>query len=180
VSRLPRLALGTVLAAACVLLVAAGSQLPYTPPASETATLRLSWRARGERVEECRKLSVEEQERLPAHMRRDEVCEGRILPSQLWVEVDGRVLVDDPVYAAGARGDRPLYVLRELPLPPGRHVLRVRFSRDGNGTGGAVPPLLELSGTLDLAPAEVALVTYDPDARALVLRTPGPSPTPRR
>ena len=178
-SRPLRAALAVLLAAASALGVAALSQLAYTPPAAEEATLRLSWRARGERVEECRRLSAEEQAKLPAHMRREEVCEGRLLPSHLWVEVDRRVLVDDSVRASGARGDRPLYVFREIPLPPGEHELRVRFSRESRGEEGPVPAILELSETLSLAPGEVALVTYDADLRALVARTPSPSSTPR-
>jgi hypothetical protein len=177
-SRPLRAALALLVAAVSAVGVAALSQLAYTPPAADEAMLRLSWRARGERVEECRRLSAEEQAKLPAHMRREEVCEGRLLPSHLWVEVDGRVLVDDSVRASGARGDRPLYVFREIPLPPGEHTLRVRFSRAGRGEEGAVPAALELAESLTLAAGEVALVTYDADLRTLVARTPFPSPTP--
>jgi hypothetical protein len=181
-SRALRLALAAVLAAASAAGVAALSQLAYTPPAAEEATLRLSWRARGERVQECRRLSAEEIAALPAHMRREEECTGRFLPSHLRVEVGGRVLVDDTVRASGARGDRPLYVFREIPLPPGTHDLRVRFAREGRGSAEATPALLELSRPLSLAPGEVALVTYDAELRALVLRTPAPAPVhpPRR
>lgn len=182
--RTTRRSLAALVAAGAMLALAALSQLPYTPPAAGDAVLRLSWRTRGERVEECRRLSPEEIAALPAHMRREEVCEGRLLPSHLRVEVDGRVLVDDSVRAAGARGDRPLYVFREIPLAPGAHALEVRFARQGRGSAGSTPALLELSDSLHLAPGEVALVTYDADLRALVVRVPGrpppsPDPSPR-
>ena len=167
--------LGALLAVASALALAALSQVPYTPAAAEQAVLRLSWRAPGVRVQNCRRLTDEEKAALPAHMRRDEVCEGRLLPAHLRVEVDGRVVVDDTVRASGARGDRPLYVFREIPLAPGAHALRVRFSRPDGGSGAAAPAL-HLDDTLALVPGEVALVTYDADAGALVVRTPGPAP----
>jgi hypothetical protein len=179
-SRPLRLALAAVLAAGSAAALAALSQLPYTPPAAEEATLRLSWRARGERVRECRRLPAEEVAALPAHMRREEECTERILPSHLRVEVGGRVLVDDTVRASGARGDRPLYVFREIPLLPGTHDLRVRFGRAEQGADGGAPPLLELARPLSLASGEVALVTYDADLGELVVRTPAPIHPSRR
>jgi hypothetical protein len=203
-SRLLRGAAGAGLAVVSAVLLAALSQRPYTPPAAADAMLRLSWRVPGERVQECRRLSEEERERLPAHMRRDEVCEGRLLPSVLVVEVDGRTVVHDTVRGSGARGDRPLSVFRELALPPGAHAVRVRFERaeradgddhdDGDehedrrqhedrldpGTRRHTPARLSLDGRLEISAGEVALVTYDPDRRALVVRTPSPSaPAPR-
>jgi hypothetical protein len=167
-----RAALGGALALAAGAGIAALSQLPYAPPAAEEAVLRLSWRAVGERVEECRRLSEEERAALPVHMRREEVCEGRLLPSHLWVEVGGRVVVDDTVRPAGARGDRPIFVFREVRLPPGEHAVRVRFSREDRGGDAPTPPLLELADTFALGAAEVALVTFDADRRVLVARTP--------
>jgi hypothetical protein len=174
-SRHVRWTAAAVVVVVSALALAALSVLPYTPPAAEEGLLRLSWRARGERVQECRRVSDEEQAGLPAHMRREEVCEGRLLPAHLLVEVDGRVVVDDTVRARGARGDRPLYVFHEIALPPGRHPVRIRFEREERQEGGATPALLELTQTLALAAGEVALVTYDTDLAALVVRTPEPS-----
>lgn len=176
-----RAAAAALLAGAVTLGVAALSRVPYAPPGGDDAVLRLSWRTRGERVRECRRLTAQELAALPVHMRREEVCEGRVLPYVLRVEVDGRAVVHDTVRAAGAREDRPLYVYRELRVPPGPLRLSVRFTREDAPAGApraagelrraASPARLELSEALHLRPGEVALVTYDADRRALVART---------
>lgn len=184
--RAVRRAAGVLLALAVTLGIAALSRVPYTSANGE-AVLRLSWRARSERVQSCRKLTEEEMAALPIHMRRTEECEGRVLPYHLRVEVDGRPLVSDTIHPAGAREDRPLYVYQEIPLPPGPHHLSARFIREDAGSDhecceeerSATPTRLELSESLGLRPGHVALVTYDPDLRSLVVRTPGPPATPR-
>jgi hypothetical protein len=121
---------GAALAAAVGVGLAALSRAPYEPRRQEQSLLRLSWRARGERVEACRHLSAEEVAALPIHMRRTEICEGRVLPYHLTVELDGRTVLRDVIHAAGAREDRPLYVFYELPVTAGPHQLAVRFVRE--------------------------------------------------
>jgi hypothetical protein len=157
------------------------SRAPWTAHPGEHAQLRLAWRFRSERIEACRRLTPDELATLPAHMRRDEVCEGGVRPYRLEVWVDGRAVAADTVRAAGARADRPLYVLREFPLAPGRHEARVRFSPLPAGPAGPrddereregqepAPPLV-WSASLVLSPRQVALVTYDEERRALVRR----------
>jgi len=178
VSRALRYTVAGGVAALVTLGVAAWSRAPYAAGETQGAALRLAWRARGARVEECRRPSAEELSRLPLHMRRDEICEGRVLPYRLVVTLDGRVVMDDVVEAAGAHADRPLFVFHELAVHPGRHELGVRFEREAPpGTGrladaDAAPALLEVAQQLELRPLDVALVTYDPEGRALVVRVP--------
>lgn len=154
----------------------------------DEAVLRLSWRARSERVQRCRQLSAEEQAGLPAHMRRTEECEGRVLPYRLDVALDGRPLIHETVHGGGARQDRPVYVFHEVRVPAHRARLSVRFVREDLAAGvhpvskdddtpkpGTTPPRLELVREVVLRPGEVALVTYDADRGELVLRSPDPS-----
>lgn len=191
-----RAAAGLLLALGAAIGMAALSRAPYAETSGEGAMLRLSWRARGERVQECRKLSASEIEALPPHMRRSEVCEGRVLPYVLTVRIDGGELVHDTIHGAGARQDRPLYVFREIPLPAGAHHVSVAFVRERRSDDGgkddddgeekshhrradygdehdalATPPRLLLDVTTHLEPGAVGLVTYDPDRRALLLLT---------
>ncbi len=194
-SRPLRAAAGLTLALGVALGTAALSRAPYAATIGEEAMLRLSWRARGERVQECRKLSEAEIEALPPHMRRSEVCEGRVLPYILSVEIDGREVVHDTIHGAGAREDRPLYVFREIPVRPGTHAVSVDFVRErrSKDEGGeshreehgdygdehdalATPPRLDLDVTARLGSGAVGLVTYDPDRRALLLRTAEDAP----
>lgn len=91
--------------------------------------IRLAWSARPERLETCRRQSDEELEQLPPHMRQRVVCEGATARYRLELHRDGIVQLDEVVRGGGARHDRPMYVLREFPVPPGSARLEVRFSR---------------------------------------------------
>lgn len=183
--------LGILLALAATAALGALSQAPYARTASPAPLLRLAWRVRGTPVHQCRRLTAEELARLPPHMRRTEECERRILPYRLHVLVDGRTVIDHLVEAAGARSDRPLYVLDEVTLPPGEHLVEIAFTREPQaeeapeheqaetpeeearehaGDTAASPARLTFSGRLALGAGEIALVTYDPDRQALVLR----------
>lgn len=128
---LARLAAGIAMAVAILAVVAGGSRWPWTAAPDDVALLRLDWRARGERVEECRPPTEEEIAERPPHMRPREICEGKVLPYALRVLVDDRVAVADTVRGAGAHGDRPLYVAREIAFAPGLHDLRVEFEKIG-------------------------------------------------
>lgn len=133
------LANGAIAATGALLLAlgtAALSHVPFTPDPGARAALRISWRARGERIERCRRLSATELEAIPAHMRQETVCEGGAAPYRLRVVVDDTLRVDAIVHGAGARRDRPLYVFHEIPLAPGVHDIRVAFAiSDTAGAG---------------------------------------------
>jgi hypothetical protein len=180
--RLSRRTAAAALAVLVTTAIAALSRVPYEPAQPEAALIRLSWRAPSAFVEECRTLTPEELERLPVHMRRERVCEGRLLPYRLRVALDGRTVLDEVVRAAGAREDRPLYVFHELPVPAGEHRLHVTWEREesetadpAGGTGGAnpAPVRLALEAHLRLAARDISLITYDMDERVLVARGRG-------
>jgi len=191
-SRARRIILAALVATALTAAAAALSRVPYTADARAHALLRLSWRARGERVEACRTLGDSEFFALPAHMRQRQICEGGIAPYRLSVRTDSTPLVTRIVRAGDVRATRPLFVFLELPLAPGRHHVHVAFGRadsaaanDGAGPrmDDAVTGQLSFDADVELAPREIALVTYDPDRHALVLRAAGgpggEAPTPR-
>jgi hypothetical protein len=188
-SRVLRLVLAAAVAAGLAAALAALSQVPYTPEPGPEALLRLSWRARGERVETCYELSAEEQRKLPQHMRQQRNCEGTTAEYRLRVEVDRQRRMDETVQGSGEVQVRPLYVYREVALPPGEHRVKVTFERVGPAEGAeeeeeeeelesrarrareaAVPRRLELERVVRLRPREVLLVTYDAERRELVVR----------
>lgn len=160
-----------LVAAGALAALGALSQVPYDPQEADQAWLRLSWRARSMSIDTCRPLTAEELERLPAHMRRPEVCEGRLAPYRLRLEIDGTLVEDVLVAGGGAREDRPLYVFRELALAPGSHRIGIDFrladheleSREG------APRPLSIDRTIELAAGQVALITHDAERAALVL-----------
>lgn len=153
---------GAALALLAAAGLVAGSDVELEAHASDDGLLRLSWRAVGERVEECRTLDAAEQAALPRHMRRDEICEGRLAPFALSVRVDGAVVLDRELRPAGAREDRPTYVFHELPLAPGPHRLELEFAVVGDEAAVSAPPL-RLATTVHVPSRGVILVTQDED-----------------
>lgn len=166
---------GVLVALVATAALGALSQVPYTSERGSDAYVRLAWRARGERVETCRRLPPEELAKIPAHMRREEVCEGHVVPYRLLVTVDGVTAAQESVASKGARADRPLYVFLEIPVAPGRHRLGVAFARigaipAGERERGTLPERLDLDTVVSLGPRQVALVTYDEDRARLILK----------
>lgn len=157
-----------LVATAAVLAIGALSRLPWSPPAADAGLLRLSWRMRGERIETCRPRTQAELDALPVHMRTPEVCDSRLLAYRLVLQVDDAPPDSSIASPGGARGDRPLFVLRDIPLEPGPHRVRVRFERE-DGDGSAAPPLV-FDSVLDARPGRIQLITVDPAARRLVMR----------
>ncbi len=127
-------ALGT---GAMLAVILAGSTLavanvPYAGPPQERPTLVVSFKHPGVGGEHCREVSAEENARVPAHMRRDRICERGRSPVRLRVYVDG-ALVHTRAYAAGGlRHDEPSTVLERIAVPSGEHDVRVDIgeSRD--------------------------------------------------
>jgi len=171
-----KLALGVLVAVIGMVGLAALAGVPYTADRSEGAVIRLAWRARGERVQRCRRRSAAELAKLPVHMREEEVCERGMLPYQLRVAVDGRPVVDREVRAGGARADRPLFVFEELPVAPGLHRMTITFAREpvepeehDHDERRETPARLEFDDTVMLTPRAIVLVTYDDEQRRLRL-----------
>lgn len=162
---------------------------------AEEGALRLTWSARPEQIETCRRLGSEELARLPAHMRQQVVCEGTAATYRLRVW-RGEALLDEAIlHGSGFRRDRPMHVLRDYPLPPGAHRIRIEVNRLEAGITDssvvpadsgisldrevreveerqrrrleAIPAALSLDETVTIAPREVVLVTWDPDGRRL-------------
>jgi hypothetical protein len=164
--------------------------------------IRLAWSARPERVEHCVTRTDEELAGVPAHMRQRVACEGRSARYRLVVRRDGTVLTDEVLTGAGARQDRPIYLLRDFPTAPGTHRVEVTFQRldsvetvreddvaptatererretqeRGRRRGEAMPAHLEFAAAREVAARSVLLITYDTERRVLVSRAAGGSP----
>jgi len=132
-------------ASAVALLAAAGlryaSLAPVETGQGAAAALRLSWSARPERVEQCRRLTDEELARRPAHMRLRLECEGSFARYELTVSLNGQVLSTDTIRGGGLRHDRPMHVFEEYRVgtgPQPLHVALVRIdSTSAPSDGGA-------------------------------------------
>lgn len=126
----PGLLLRATVASAVImtlLLAMTAWKLPWHRPGE--GQLRLSWRAKPERIEQCRAPSAEELAQLPEHMRQRLICEGSTASYRLQVHLDDRPLDSTVVRGGGLRHDRPLQVLREYALPTGAHRIQVELAR---------------------------------------------------
>lgn len=166
-------ALAGVVAGVSVFLIAAASRVPVGFSDGEGAMLRLSWRMAGVTSAACRTPTEEELARLPVHMRSPQACIGQVASYALEVRAGGELIASDTVAPPGARGDRPLNVLRSFPLPAGDHPVTVVFRALLPEGVEPAEELAELSwqGIVRLAPRDVALVTLDGSGRHLELRT---------
>jgi hypothetical protein len=163
-----RLVLGALVAVLLTIALGALSRVPAPGIDSREAALRLSWRLRSEETGECRRPTAEELQDLPSHMQNPDACAGVLPAYRLQVEVDGNERFDDLVEASGARGDRPLFVYREVRLPPGQHSVRVQFSPEE--AGDAIELFLDAS--VSLGPGDVRLVTRNEDTGELEIARP--------
>jgi hypothetical protein len=98
-------------------------------PAGASSLVRLSWSARPERLERCRRLTDDELAKRPVHMRLRLECQGSFARYHLLVSANGRVLASDTVRGGGLRHDRPMHVFREFALTPGPLRLTVALAR---------------------------------------------------
>jgi len=153
------------------------ARAPYSPPGSETAVLRLSWRLIPNRAEHCRRLSQEELEKLPVHMRNPTVCEREHVDYRLIVQVDDAAPDTTHLLPSGAHGDRPIFVLQQHQLEPGAHRVRVWFARESrerehdreeHEERRHERPGLRLDTNISARAGVVELITLDPVARQLV------------
>jgi len=163
-----RLILGALVAVLFVISLGALSRMPSPGADTPEAALRLSWRLRSEEGGECRRPTAEELQDLPAHMQNPDACINLLPTYRLRVQVDGIERFDDRIEASGVRGDRPLFVYRELMLLPGRHSVRVQFSPED--ASDAVDLLLDTS--VSLGPGDVRLVTRNEDTGSLEIVRP--------
>jgi hypothetical protein len=162
-----RIVLMIVVSAVAVLLVGWGSRAPYQATESEAALLRLSWRMRPERNEQCRDRTQAELDALPVHMRTPRICETSVVPYRLILEIDDGVPDTTVILPAGAKHDRPIYVLRDSLLSPGRHEVEVTFER-ADSTRATV---LRFDQKVNFAAGHIELVTLGNDGRSLIQRS---------
>ena len=105
------------------------SVAPLQFHSANTARLRMSWNARPERIEVCRTLSDAELAQREEHMRQRVDCDGRSATYLLGVDVDGRHISRTVVRGGGLRHDRPIHLLSDIDIPPGKHHVLVTFTR---------------------------------------------------
>jgi hypothetical protein len=144
----------------------------------------LSWRLRGEKDEECRARTPDELAALPAHMRSPEICEGHLISYRLTMRIDNGPPLTRTIVPAGAKGDRPIFVMQDQGLEPGEHDVEVAFepirvdeedeagdredeAGDEEETTAARRPL-HFRSRIKVTRGQIVLITLSDDATTLV------------
>jgi hypothetical protein len=129
----------------------------YEHLARDAATIKLSLRHSGIRLEPCKDRSQQELADLPANMRAPQICPRERSP--LILELD---LNEEPVYAEtlqprGLHSDGRTSVYKRLSVPAGKMDLQVRMKDDVNSTGFQY----QQDYTVNVDPADVVVIDFD-------------------
>jgi hypothetical protein len=144
----------------------AASRVPFTPKDADQSILRMSWRLRGEKLETCRQRTEAELAKLPVHMRTPRECVSELLSYRLIIRIDGNAADTVRFAPAGAKADRPIFVLHDVMLQPGAHDVEVTFTAENSRKHS----VLRYSSSIELRRGQIALLTLSPNAGELVLR----------
>lgn len=133
------------------------ARAPFSPPGGEAAVLRLSWRMTVTAKENCRPRTQAELDALPVHMRTPEVCTRDDASYILVSRIDELPPDTSHLIRGGVKGDRPLFVLEDRTLEPGRHRVRIQLERT---TAQASELLAAIDSTLMLDAGRVQLISW--------------------
>jgi coenzyme F420-reducing hydrogenase delta subunit/NAD-dependent dihydropyrimidine dehydrogenase PreA subunit len=123
---LARAGFGAALLAVLVaVLVGVPSDLGYGAPRPSGSELVVTFKHPGRTGEECRAIAPEERAKLPAHMRRDRICERRRADVRLRVLLDGKLAARGSYPPEGVWGDGNSVAVVRIPVAPGPHAVSV-------------------------------------------------------
>lgn len=162
-----RLVLGTlvsVIVVAAAALLSAWPDYRTLPP--DQAVLKLSFTHGGDRSASCRDRTEEELAKLPANMRKTQVCERRRPPVAVELVLDGAELFAATLPPSGIAGDGPSRVYEKFMLPAGPHEIAVRMRDTPRETGFDH----EAARSVTLAPGQNFVIDFDANAGDFVFK----------
>ena len=130
------------------------------------AQIKLSFRHGGERVEDCRKLTQDELQALPANERRPNTCSRERVPVVVALILDGKPLYSAVLPPSGLAGDGPSETYVKFLVPAGHHALEDRL-RDSKREEGYD---YEKVADIDLVPHQSLAVDFKADQGGFLLR----------
>lgn len=131
----------------------------YTHLAPDKAVIKLSFSHAGAHIEECRRLTQEELNRMPPNMRRPTDCPRARVPLMIEVELDGQLVYRDELPASGLASDGASTAYKVFPVNAGQHHLTVRL-RDSRRTDGFDH---EKSADITLTPQQNFVIDFRPE-----------------
>ena len=108
-----------------VVIAAFAAGPAFSPVPEGHGELKISMAHLADRITPCRQLTEEERMALPPTRRVTEVCERGRVPTLVRVRLDGELIIDRRVKAAGWQEDGRAYLLEFQPLPAGHYELEL-------------------------------------------------------
>ncbi|MCK5479584.1 MAG: hypothetical protein KAJ06_00500 [Gammaproteobacteria bacterium] len=131
----------------------------YTHYDPDKAVIKLSFSHAGQHVEECRRLTQDELNRLPPNMRRPTECLRARVSLLVEAEMDGQLIYREELAPSGLASDGTSTVYRKFPVGAGQHHLVVRL-RDSRRTSGFD---YEKSADIMLQPQQNFVIDFRPE-----------------
>lgn len=129
----------------------------YTHLEPDQAELKLAVRHAGKVIGACVPIEGADYERLPANMKRPEICPRERSPLRLELMLDGETLYRASVPASGLHSDGVSSMYRRFTVPAGAHHLQLTMNDDVATEG----PNWKLASDIELGPAQVLVVTFN-------------------
>jgi hypothetical protein len=139
---------------------------PYRLLGDDEALLRLSILHPGKPKGDCRQRTPEELAKMSPQMRTPLDCPRERSPVVVRVELDGKPVIDASFAPAGLRRDGASAGYRRMPIPAGRHTVRVRLDDDVRSSTFAY----ERTAELDVKPGQIVLIDFNPAQGGVLIR----------
>lgn len=137
----------------------------YTHLQPDEAMIKVSFTHTAQHIGECRSRSDAELAQLPPNMRVREVCPRERAPVRIELDIDGQPAYRDLLQPSGLSRDGATSVYRRLVIPAGIHQIEARISDNAAEVFNYT-----LSEEVDLRPAQILLVEFNPQANGLQFR----------
>jgi len=128
----------------------------YQPQAPEMATLKLALRHAGKTVGECTPVTGAAYDKMPANMRRPEICPRERSPLRVRLLLDDTVLYSETIQASGLHRDGLTSIYKRFTIPAGHY----RISLLMNDDVAEDVYTWQLQQQVELVPAQVMVISF--------------------
>ncbi|MCB1851376.1 MAG: hypothetical protein KDI83_11485 [Gammaproteobacteria bacterium] len=130
---------------------------PYVRLAADEAMISLALSHAGKPVQECRRKSQEELNKLPPNMRVLEECPRERSPVRIEVLVDDQAVIDERINPPGLYRDQGVDVYHSVKVPVGDHRLEVRMNDNVRVAG----PTHHYHQSISLSAADLLVIQFN-------------------
>ena len=125
--------------------------------ASDQAVISLTFSQAGELLQECRQLTQEELDKLPANMRKTEECQRERKAVEVVFKLDDKIIYEENLPPTGIWSDGAVTVYQRIKVPMGQHRLFIGMRNSGKTQGYDY----QLESQLDLNAGQHLVIEFD-------------------